>query len=784
MKTVRIHEDNEHVGVNVTGGSNYTVRVRWATDQGLLAIPPVGVRTPATYSETPPLFVTAVPTADNPAFLPLDPVWWQTSGRKQRNLFAVLEFHGTANANWQHFEDFQFIINHDPVANAGPDQVVALDPMGRVVADVQLDATASDDPDLHAALSPAPGPLHYRWWPESLPAAIARNGVGWVGAYDAANHDDPSPVLLAANTVVPASDRGEYRMRLYVEDNDPATLGRRVGQVGVDGASVRVLIASAGNGLQILSPLAASPAFRSFERDRFMDIRIYYRINEDILNDPAYADGWFVRCRIWQEKPAPSFALLSQPAGSIVFDLMKPPIDREGFFTWDGRQVVAGIPRAIAVGSFSIELELLDALGQSTAVVGNTAYETNAIVIDFLLYVHPVALAFPQTAMNGAFMESGHAGKFGTRLHTGMDMVPTGGAGIPDVVASRSGFWHLEAAATNDLRIEHEAPELTHYLHADPIAKFNAGDLVLQGERLGTMSSKGANGNVHLHFEYYQDLAAAGGALMIRNPLQIMPLVDTVPPQIEDAFIRSAPANGAADLTRAASNIGGVADLIVRGRDRANAAFASAVQNGPYGMTVVDDSGRGVFPEIKFDSMTQANQCSEYFETTGIFNGVNIFDPAHQFLPYLRWDTAAYAGQVSPLTLHVRLSDFFGHRSAAREINVGAMVAIIVAPPTPATSSAAPKPFQLTMAISNRGAGLTAVNSDTFAISLQGAPVGWTLAAGTTSGAVANGTTKNVVVRVNPNGVAPAGNVAFALVVASGILTHVAATLPVTVTIS
>jgi murein DD-endopeptidase MepM/ murein hydrolase activator NlpD len=782
MRTSYVHESATFVGINITGGSQYYVRARWATSAGLLSVPPVGVATPATYNETGELFVGSTPTADNPALLAVDGVWWQAGVPNVRTIFAVVEWHLVGNAAWQHFDDYQFIINHDPVANAGPDRVITLGPLGQIPADVQLDATASDDVDLHAAANADAGPLHYRWWPESLPTAVQQNGSGWSGAFGVTTLDQASPVLFAANLPMPATDQGEYRMRLYVEDNDPASIGVKAGQVGVGGASVSVIVRAAGSGVQILSPLGASPSFRSIERDRPMELRVFYQVSADVLADAAYAGGWIVRCRIRQEQMASPVALLSMPTGTLVFERSKTQVESDGFFSWNGLMSATAVPAASAVGSFSIEIELLDADGQSTGVAGSTAQETNAIVIDFVEYLLPVDLAFRQAAMNGAFMESGHAGKFNTRLHTGMDMVPSGGAGVPSVLASRSGFLTFDGGATNDIRLNHAPPDITHYLHSAPPPAAANGSLVLQGDTLSTMSNAGTMG-VHLHFEYFQDLTAAGGALLIRNPLEVVPLIDGLVPAIEDVMIRQAPAmGGAADLALAQTSLGGTIDLIVRCRDRANPRFTSGVENAPYSMAVVDDSGLGgPWPTFTFETMTAAVVAEQFYERSGISPAP--FDVVHQFLPFLRRDTTVYGQQVSPLRLHVTVADYFGHRSAIRDVTIGATVAVTMIP-APATSSANPQPFTVTLAITNNGGGLTGVANDRFDIALAGAPATWTISAGTPTPAINNGATRNVVVTVHPHGVAAAGMVAFSLVVSSRLLTQVAAVVPINVVIS
>jgi hypothetical protein len=199
-------------------------------------------------------------------------------------------------------------------------------------------------------------------------------------------------------------------------------------------------------------------------------------------------------------------------------------------------------------------------------------------------------------------------------------------------------------------------------------------------------------------------------------------------------------------------------------------------------MSVVDDSGLGgPWPTFEFKSMTAADVAEQFFERSGIAPAP--FDTVHQYLPYLRRDTTPYARQVSPLRLHVTVADYYGHRSAVRDVTIGATVAVTMVP-TPATSSANPQPFNITLAVTNSGGGVTGVASDRFDIALGGAPAGWTISAGALTPVINNGATSNVLVTIHPHGTAAAGMTAFSLVVSSRLLTQVAAVVPINVVIS
>jgi hypothetical protein len=116
-------------------------------------------------------------------------------------------------------------------------------------------------------------------------------------------------------------------------------------------------------------------------------------------------------------------------------------------------------------------------------------------------------------------------------------------------------------------------------------------------------------------------------------------------------------------------------------------------------------------------------------------------------------------------------------------VTIGATVAV-TAIPAPATSSANPQPFNINLAITNNGSGLTGVANDRFDIVLSGAPAAWTISAGTPTPVINNGATSNVVVTIHPHGIAAAGMIALSLVVSSRLLTPVAAVVPINVVIS
>jgi murein DD-endopeptidase MepM/ murein hydrolase activator NlpD len=768
MQVFRVHAFTGAPGIKVWGGSNYYVRTRWAISQALLQEPPGDVRSPINYFETAPIWVAVEPTPATPVIMRFDALLWEVHADIERNLFAVLEWRASSNDAWQQFEDFVFIINHEPTANAGPDQVVILDAQGRTEDDVRLDASGSDDPDLHAAINPDPGPLEFRWWPVETPLAIAANGTVWDAAYGLP--EEAQPRFLPISTAIAFSDRGAYTFRVWVYDTDVANLGLRAGTAGVQSTTTRVLLGVGGPNLTIESPKTETPYFGNAQDG--IDVRIYYGIGDAIANDPAYDGAWVIKCQIIQA--IESTFLLSETVGTVVFESTKVSYQRVNYIQWNGLKTLGLLPGGPAIGAFDVRLELLDRNWNSTGVAGSVVTVQRAIVIDLVRWLLPVDIGFVQAVESGAFMESGHAGTMGTRLHTGSDIISAAG-GQPDVVAARSGFYSLLGGGTNEIKLTHAPPDVTRYLHGDTLQAFAANALVIQGQRLARMSNAGTPG-VHLHFEYHTE-----PPLRAHNPRKIIPLRDEFAPDIDAVFLRDPPADlfAPADLNNSSTGIRTWADLIVRCRDRAHPALNTPLDNGPYLIRAVDVIGVGNLPTIRFDAMSAINNLSEFFSLQGAFGSALI--AANHYLPYLRWDTSPYGQLVSPLELRVEVADFAGNISR-HTIVVGATCMLSVAPPTPATSSAAPASFNITVQVTNYTSGLDGIANDNYHIAFANAPAGWTVAPSRT-GAIANGTSQNVLLTIDPQGNAAVGDENFDLVIYSGILEEVGFRLPLNITV-
>jgi hypothetical protein len=391
----------------------------------------------------------------------------------------------------------------------------------------------------------------------------------------------------------------------------------------------------------------------------------------------------------------------------------------------------------------------------------------------------------PELAMiAGSFMESGHAGR-----HEGVDLTA---GGRPSLVAARSGFYTQHPNGVNTIKLEHAPPDTTRYLHGDQRANHPAHTLVLQGSRLARMSDVGAPRQIHLHFELI-----SGTPAMPLNPLAVLSLTDAFNPVIEAVLIRAA-AGDSADVNRAATGISALADLIVRTRDQAHPQRASQVHNGPYAIRASD--GVAPWPAIGFDYVAPGTTQAMFYAVQGQRPLVLGADnrPNH-YLPYLRWDTRAYQRRSSPITVTVQVADYYGG-TATREVTLGPEARLIQAPPTPATSSAHPQPFRLTIGVTNRTYNLNATNAppgaedwlstESYTLALDGAPPGWSVApiqtAPLNNGATAahpqggQGSEQQLELTITPPRPLAAGTYRFDLVVASTILTQLAARLPFT----
>jgi len=240
-QTAFIHSTVIRPGVLVTG-MNFYARVRWATDLGILAVPPTRPPTPAEYYESPEQFIADATDASPFEFDP-DVLWWQALRDTHRVLYAMLEWRPDQTSAWKLYSQITFIINHDPIANAGIDQeIVTVDINGILKSDVTLDASGSDDEDLHATTNADPGPLHYKWTLAGPPIFVNPNGPAFSAASNVAAV--AKPIVFARGTQFDYDDRGLYTFEVEVSDNDIATQGKDAGKPGKGRAITRVLVTS------------------------------------------------------------------------------------------------------------------------------------------------------------------------------------------------------------------------------------------------------------------------------------------------------------------------------------------------------------------------------------------------------------------------------------------------------------------------------------------------------------------------------------------------------------
>ena len=800
MRTYDILSSAAFLRIAVKSGKGFNLRVSWATDLGLLSDPPALPRTTDNYSESPILEVNWSASPARPALVAADLGWWQQVREKSRQIYAQVDWQAlTPNSPWTPLDIFQFMVNHPPEAVVGSDQIVEVDSNDNLLMDVNLDGSDSSDPDGSG--------LTYTWSMVQYPPTISKAGVVWANAQNLPSEQTPS--FLSAGTKIPQSDRGNFSFRLLVDDGETATIGLKAGQTGQAVAECRVLLgADTGANLSLLSPTKASPFLGNFEDG--VDIPIYYTVGQAILSNPAFQNGWAVRCTIRQS--VEGFFLTTALSGDPVHEITQVPLPFSvEMIRWDGRDTVSplclGSP---ANGAFKVRLDLVDCNGNvakdanGRQLAGTFVEEDNAIVLDKFRWLMPVGGASSDVMQSGAFMESGHGG-----VHGGVDLTSSQvlrGLAQPDFVASRSGFYGFLADAYNTVVLTHAKPDTTYYLHGVNLAVIANGNLVLQGQRLGTV---GATGTVaaHHHFEHHTTNPEVKW-----NPLAIITAIDVFAPTIEGIFMRQAQVPAVpvtpASLLAAALGISGSVDFIIRCRDRAHPDrphSASSVENGPYRVWLREYTPTGIVerPGLRFDFCTAATRVGDSFALQGVnspLGGAN--DLRNHYLPYLRIDTTAYQASSGPLKFDVCVADFRGN-TAVQTIVLGPDASLSTPPPDPATTHASPGPFVIGIQVINRTDKLNSnsnaqpadpdfwLASDDYHLSLANAPAGWTVsrtgapaASAQRTGPISNGNTQVVQLTIDPHGHAPVGTCNIEVVVSSNILTDVASRVAISVRIS
>lgn len=787
IRRVIIHHSRQQIRIRVSTGRNIWIKARWGVRLALITEPPTEERRPDFFFENPEVRVARQITPANPYFLECDPLWWEVQRVNERNVFTIVETKVSQNADWVELATFQWAINHDPVANAGPDRLIPLDATGTIpAAGVTLDGSGSTDQDL-TSIDPDPGPLTFSWSSTGVPPG-AENGAAATAASQLAAL--ATPTWLAGGTIIPPEERGVYTFDLKVCDTEQAEIGEKQGQPGENTATVRILLGSTSDRLAILTPTEGQPYYGNY--DDGVGVVIHYAIGDSVANDPAYEGSWIVRLTIKQTINSPY--VMPRTIDSPVYIEERVSRDRIGSFNWNGlpNHNLLGQRSASrlepSLGAFDITIEILNRRWQQTGVLGAEQTEHRAVVLDLFRWRTPLEeVSFEDTFLTGTFMETGHGGHPGTRLHAGIDM--TGGR---DFFAARSGVYSYASNCDNSnvVRINTPGSYRVGYLHGNDIESHANNSIVLQGDRLGRVSNCGT-GPVHLHFQL-EEINNLGQVLRFINPLRVLSLLDTAPgyPEINAVMVRPAPGTGPASLEQR-GDISGEADLIVLCRDNAHPRYSSSNQSflTLYRLEVLDN-GVPLPQPILFDQFNPMEVNAEaFYASEGIGQYPDRSDVSDlYYLLYRRWDTAPYDPDVGPRQFEIRAFDFAGHL-VSHALTIGCDVDRDTGANPLRISAFAPVAIPLELLITNRLSGLArdnagrAQDTDNFHVSLDNEPAGWTIAPNRT-GSINSGTSQRVSFQLDPHGSAPLGVHTFEVIVSSNIILKIGTRLQVSVIVA
>ena len=388
--------------VNGTGILNRYVLVEWVADPSLFA----GNRA---YSNAWPydaatqalatVYLTAVP-----AYLYVPDESWDLLSAN-RVLWHRLSFgpSPTPSAQWTVYPPGTLTINHPPTASAGPAEVHALDPNDRLIDPVVLDATGSVDEDMSPALGAYrdPGPLQFRW-----ELRTAQGQLPW----ETSNYGQANAMVLLAGTPVPVSAMGPYTFRVEVRDTDVPLASSRSG-IGYD--EVQHTIRRFGGGIFVYSPTGSAP--RTFQFAQDLDVPITYRLDPNLVANPAFGGGFWVQLEILE-------SVSSAPVMTRIEPL--PPTTTEGHFHWDGVFDDGTMP---ASGQqFDVVVRLLDWDGQPVSIPGRMTQDRQVAAIRLNVTTVMINPGAP-TAVSLDEMLAGTA-----QLTLPLDSDVSPGAAIPD----------------------------------------------------------------------------------------------------------------------------------------------------------------------------------------------------------------------------------------------------------------------------------------------------------------------------------------------------------------
>ncbi len=662
MVPVKIHEDDNPPRIIYLDGYDFYIRGYWATSLESLIDPSQRIFY-ENFFDNPTMWIDAAfaPTLENPLIIQVDPFWWDYIRKLERLLYTRIEAR-TEDSEWIVLNEYLFIINHNPVANAGVDEIITINPDGSVPISIHLDATSSTDIDSYHPTHPDTGLLNYQWSLEAYPPTIDHLGL----LYNRIANIDSigQPLFLSVGEPIGLDGIGTYRFKVTVNDNDVHEIGKRRGLTGEGISLVNMQIRYPTPELSILAPTTSVSQFSNFEDG--VNIQIHYRVGDGVSSLPQYNGIWMLRITLKQSIASPHITP-AIPNNTIVFEQTRVDFSVEGYFSWDGivkgDGAFAGFP---AIGAFSIELELLDRTGTSIGVAESRSIETNSIIIDLNRWIIPIDSNYWDTRVVGTFMESGHGGFIGTNgIHGGVDLVAPG---APFVRAAKSGIYSSSIGGANPIRIQHNISEQSVYRHGVNFEAIPQNSLVLQGQKLSDMGDAGAE-SIHLHFEYLQTLFST----IVLNPLSIIDITDQESPEIDEVFLRSANIHATANKANSSTGILDFGDFIIHCRDRAHPAVNRPLDNGPY-LIRVTDAGQNVSLDLVFNFFDPlVDRLGNFYARQGLRDQPTT-EP-HHYLPYIRWSFNDNYLNSGPVIFNVRVEDIIGNYSI-RQIIIGPEVSI------------------------------------------------------------------------------------------------------------
>jgi hypothetical protein len=339
---------------------NRYILVEWVSDPALLSGPG---RTPqnAWPFDAATLQLAIEYVTNVPAYIYVPDEMWAVLNT-YRVLYYVLSYGSTPtpDGTWTSYAPGQLLINHPPVANAGPPRTFELDVNDQLIDPLVLDGSGSIDEDAAPSLGALrdPGPLRFKWEILNGPSVSI---VPW----KAANLTQASAEVLSAGTAFISAAMGTYTFRVTVQDTDTPLA---TSSPGVDSIEVQHTVRRLGGGVFISSPTTFAP--RTFQLADNLDVPINYKVDPGLLANSAFQGGYWAELTI--EEATTSSAVMSRTTPV-------PPTSFEGHFSWDG--ILDTGTRPVSGQQFDIRVRLLDYNGNAVSVPGRKTddYQPNAI---------------------------------------------------------------------------------------------------------------------------------------------------------------------------------------------------------------------------------------------------------------------------------------------------------------------------------------------------------------------------------------------------------------------